>query len=336
MQICFIIYSMNTIKENIKTGKYNTCYLLYGDEEFLVTDYKHKLLNALVNPGDNMNFTSFTEEKPDVNAIIDLAETMPFLADKRVILIEDSGLLAKSGAAGGLDEYIPNIPEDTVIIFSEKNVDKRGKLFKAIDSHGHAAEFKRQSRDTLSKWVLGRIGREGKNITRNALEEFLNRTGLDMGLIDCELEKLLCYCLDKDIIEEKDINEICSRSLEDHIFDMVDSIASGNKDSAIRIYYDLISLEVEPENIIALIMRQYRILLEIKSLKKAKISPNEYAARLKLHPFVAKKCASQSERISESKILDILENATENVTRIRNGLLSSRIGCELIIFYACG
>ena len=327
---------MNTIKENLKTGKFHNCYLLYGEEEFLVTEYKHRLLKALVNPGDNMNFTVFAGEKPDVNSITDLAETMPFLADKRVILMEDSGLLAKAGASGGLENYIPRIPEDTVMIFCEKEVDKRGKLYKAIESNGHAAEFKRQTRDTLSKWILSRIGKENKNITRNALEEFLNRTGLDMGLIDCELEKLLCYCLDRDVIEEKDINDICSRSLEDHIFDMVDSIASGNKDAAIRIYYDLISLEVEPENIIALILRQYRIILEIKSLKKARVSPKDYATKLKLHPFVAKKCASQSERISESKVLDILEYSTDSITKIRNGLLSSRIGCELIIFHACG
>lgn len=327
---------MNTIKEDLKTGKYHNCYLLFGEEEYLVSQYKKKLLDALVTPGDTLNFSAFSQEKPDVNAIKDLAETLPFMAEHRVILIEDSELFAKASASGGLEDYIPSIPEDTVMIFSERSVDKRGKLYKAVEKDGHAAEFKRQTKETLAKWVLGRIGKENKNITRNALEELLNRTGVDMGTIDCELEKLLCYCMDKDVIEEQDVCEICSRSLEDHIFDMMDSIASGDKDRAIRIYYDLVSLEVEPENIIALLVRQYRILLEVKSIKKTGIPAKDYPAKLKLQNFVVTKSLRQAERISEKRILDVLEYAASNVTNIRTGLMDSRIGCELIIFYACG
>ncbi len=327
---------MRTIQENIKNRKFYNCYLLFGEEEYLVSQYKKKLIQALVAPGDTLNFNVFSQEKPDVNEITDLAETMPFMAEYRVILIEDSELFAKAGSAGGLENYIPNIPETTIMIFSERSVDKRGKLFKAVETGGHVAEFKRQTSDDLSKWILGRIGKENKNITRNALDEFLSRTGTDMGTIDCELEKLLCYCMDKEVIEEKDIFEICSRSLEDHIFDMVDSIATGNRDKAIRIYYDLISLEVEPENIISLVVRQYRILLEIKSIKKTGIPAKDYPAKLKLQNFVVNKCLRQAERISEKRILDILEYAASNVTAIRTGLMDSRIGCELIIFYACG
>ncbi len=327
---------MKTIQDNLKTRKFHNCYLLFGEEEYLVSQYKHKLIQALVTPGDTMNYNVFSQEKPDVNAITDLAETMPFFAEHRVILIEDSELFSSGKASGGLEDYIPNIPENTIMIFAERLVDKRGKLYKAVESHGHAAEFTRQTPEVLSKWILSRLGKENKNITRNALEEFMNRTGGDMGVIDCELEKLLCYCLDRDIIEEKDVCDICSRSLEDHIFDMIDSIAAGNKDKAIRIYYDLIALEVEPENIIALVVRQYRILLEVKSIKKSGIPSKEYPAKLKLQNFVVNKCLRQAERISEKRILDILEYAASNITDIRSGLMDTRIGCELIIFYACG
>ena len=103
-----------------------------------------------------------------------------------MILIDDSGF-AKN-ACPELADYVPEIPESTCIILTEAEVDKRGRLYKAIKTHGRIVEFKRQDEKTLARWVLGMLKREEKQITEETLRAFLGRTGSDMPNIQRELE----------------------------------------------------------------------------------------------------------------------------------------------------
>ena len=134
------------MNEDLKTGKYKSVYLLFGPEGYLVRRYRDKLLSAFCGNSskkelsDDMNFNAFIGKEVTVGQIIDLAETLPFFAERRVILIEDSGLFVKDGDK--LAEYLADKPETTVFIFVESAVDKRSKLYKAATNAGHAAEFR--------------------------------------------------------------------------------------------------------------------------------------------------------------------------------------------------
>ena len=82
---------MKTLQEDLKTGNFKHCYLLYGEEPYLVQQYKTRLKNALSVEGDTMNTSVFSGKDIRPEALIDLAETLPFFAERRVILVENSG-----------------------------------------------------------------------------------------------------------------------------------------------------------------------------------------------------------------------------------------------------
>ena len=203
---------MKTIDNDIKAGEFKQAYLLYGEEQYLIRQYRDKLKKAMVAEDDTMNFSAF--EGADINQkeIIDLAETLPFFADRRVILIEESGLFKKS--AEELADYMASVPESTYFIFVEKEVDKKTKMYKAVNKIGNAVEFGRQTDETLMRWVNGRIRRNGKNITGDAYALFIRKTGNDMENIDRELEKLLCYTLEKEFIDVNDVEAITTEQTE--------------------------------------------------------------------------------------------------------------------------
>ena len=113
---------MRTIDEDIKNQKYKTAYLLYGEEAYLKKQYKDKLKSALWTEGDTMNAAFYQGKETNPKELIDLGETMPFFADHRLILVEDSGFF-KSGAEE-LAEYMAQIPETTTFVFVESDVDK--------------------------------------------------------------------------------------------------------------------------------------------------------------------------------------------------------------------
>ena len=75
----------------LKRGKFKNVYLLYGPEVYLRKQYRDKLKTALIGDDDTMNYNYFEGKGLDVKSIISLAETMPFFAERRLIIIENSG-----------------------------------------------------------------------------------------------------------------------------------------------------------------------------------------------------------------------------------------------------
>ena len=198
---------MKNLNEDIKSGTFRPVYLLYGEETYLKNQYKNRLKNAILQEGDTMNFSLYQGKGISARQIIDQAETLPFFAARRLILIEQSGFF--KNACPELAEYLPSLPEETILIFVEDEVDKRGKMFKAVKQKGRIAELGRQDGRTLQAWILGMLKREQKNITGDALRLFLEMAGDDMEHIANELEKLLCFTYGKDAIETQDVRWIC-------------------------------------------------------------------------------------------------------------------------------
>ena len=85
------VFSLKRIIQDIKSEQFSNVYLLYGEEAYLRKQYRDKLKNALVSVDDSMNFTAFAGKDINVNEVVDLAGTLPFFAERRVIIIENSG-----------------------------------------------------------------------------------------------------------------------------------------------------------------------------------------------------------------------------------------------------
>ncbi len=140
---------MKNIQEDIKKQQFKPVYLLYGEEAYLRQQYKQMILKALMPEEDSMNFSRYEGKGVEPREIIDLAETMPFFADRRVILLENTGFFKNK--CEELAEYMKQIPEYLCIIFVETEVDKRGKMYKAVRAAGRVVEFSVQNAQDIDK-----------------------------------------------------------------------------------------------------------------------------------------------------------------------------------------
>ena len=125
---------MKSLNEDLKTGQLKQIYLLYGEEAYLKRQYKDKLHYAIVPPDDTMNYAYYEGKGINAKEVIDLAETLPFFAERRLIILENSGFF--KNASPELSDYIKELPETTSMIFVESEIDKRGKLYKAVKDKG--------------------------------------------------------------------------------------------------------------------------------------------------------------------------------------------------------
>lgn len=320
---------MKTIDNDIKFGQFKNVYLLYGEERYLVRQYRDKLKKALNPEDDTMNFSSFEGDDVNVKEIIDLSETLPFFAERRVILIEDSKLFKKGGDE--LAEYMENLPETTCFIFAEEEIDKRSRLYKVVSRDGSAVEFVTQTDETLRKWIGGRIGREGKNITQAAYSAFIAKTGTDMENIEKELEKLICYTMDKDVIDLEDVQAITTEQISNKVFDMVDAIASHRQKQAMDMYYDLLALREAPMRILFLITRQFQILLTVKVMSNQGFGNKDIAAKAGCPEWAVRKYLGQAKSFSLEQIKKAIADGVQYEEAVKTGRMNDQMAVELFI-----
>lgn len=320
---------MKTIDNDIKLGKLKNAYLLYGDERYLIMQYRDKLKNAIVPSDDTMNFARFEGSDINEKEVIDLAETLPFFADRRLILIEDSGFA--NGECEDLPDYLPEAPDTTFFLFVEKKVDKRSRLYKAIKKAGNAVEFVTPEPETLAKWIGGRVKKEGKNMSNAAYTLFIDKTGTDMGNIDRELEKLLCYTYDKDTIEVEDVEAITTEQIQNKVFEMVDSIANHNQRHALDLYYDLLAMKESPFGIIALINRHFKIMMNVKIMKGQGFGEKEIASTVGCPFWAVKKYFAQSRAFSIEQLKQAIKDGVDYEQASKSGTLLPQMAVELFI-----
>lgn len=320
---------MKSLNEDIKTGSFKQVYLLFGEEEYLKNQYKNRLHRAILSEDDTMNFSSFEGKGVDVRQIIDQAETLPFFADHRMILIEQSGFF--KNASPELAEYIPQIPAETILVFVEKDVDKRGKLYKAVQKKGRAVELGRQDEKTLQAWVLGMLKKEKRTITRDALTLFLEKSGNDMENIANELEKLLTYTYGKDAVEYADVEEICTVTTESRVFDMIRAVAEKKQKQALDLYYDLLSLKEPPMRILFLIARQFNQMMQVKDLRERGYGASEIASKAGIAPFIVKKSLAQSAQFEMDELYRAVKDCVEAEEAVKTGRLGDSLAVEMVI-----
>ncbi|MDY6324585.1 MAG: DNA polymerase III subunit delta [Catonella sp.] len=325
----------STLLDDIKNKTFKTCYLITGSEPFLVKFYRNKLINAIVNKDDEMNYSVFTKREinnSDLSNVREIADTLPFFAEKRVVLLSDTGLLKnKSDFA----EYIPKIPDTTVIIFDESEVDKRSSVYKAISKYGLVASYDPYSPAKLNMWIGGLCKNYGRQITESDAAFLADRVGTDMFTLKNEIVKLTDYTLGKDAITRSDIEAVTETRPQDQIFKMMDAIGKHDRKQALDYYYDLLKMDQSPILILYMFNRHMNILLQVKDLARMG-RQGEASTLLKIPPFTVRNYLSQANNFEAGFLKHAFEEGVNIDEAIKTGKVTDRIGVESLIIKTSG
>ena len=324
---------MEQLLKDLNQQTFKSAYLLCGEEAYLRNQYKKRLRDAMTEEGDTMNYSYYEGKDINPRAVIDMAETLPFFAERRVLMIENSGFFKNK--CDELADYVSTIPESTCLIFVETEIDKRNRLYKEVKKYGRVVEFGVQKEDTLIKWILGMLKKEGKSITKETLQLFLSKTGSDMQTIKNELDKLVAYTEGREVITSQDVEQVCVAQTTNKIFEMINAIAEGNQKKALELYEDLLSLKEPPMRILFLIARQFHQLYQLKLLAKEGVAPSEIAKQAGIMPFAMKKYQAQAKSFTEEELREAVEECVAGEEAVKTGAMGDRLSVELIIMKYC-
>ncbi len=317
---------MNRIRDDIKQRKFHNLYLLYGSEELLKRNYRENLKHFILENSDEMNFSKFENKGIDLSEVQSIADTLPFSSDYRLIVIQDSGLFKTSNDFAG---YLEHMPDSTIIIFVEKEIDKRNKLYKYVNKNGIAAEIKLKDAQETLNWAARRLKDAGKVFTRQTMEYFLQRVDNNLYNLSNEIDKLVAYTGDRQEVTIADIDEICPAFLQNHIFQMVDAVGASDADKALKLYNELIELKEAPSYILYMLIRHFNILLQISSLGGA--AKNEIASKVGISPYFVGNYQRQAAGFKREQLKNALESSLDTEQKFKTGILDDQIGVELLI-----
>lgn len=317
---------MHRLKEDIKNKTFHKFYLLFGEEDYLKRMYRNSLKKAILADSDDINYSYFEGRNIDILQIQEIAGTLPFFSDYRAIVIEDSGLFK---SASSLPDYLVDVPGSTVIIFVEKEIDKRNRLYKFVNKEGIVVEMKQMKDADTRRFIAVMLKENGRQMHKNTAEYFLQQIGNSLSNITNEIDKLVSYTYGRSEITADDIDAICCVQVTGRIFQMIDYAVMGKRDKALRLYHDLLELRESPVSILYLITRQFNILLQVKEL--AGLPQNGIASKLQLPPFTIEKYIKQADRFENQRLKEMLDECVEMEYRYKCGMIDVQTGVEILL-----
>lgn len=317
----------------LQAGQFSPVYLVMGEQDYLRTQNRDMIKRTLLGDGDAMNYAYYTGDQFSVQEIIDLAETMPFLAERRVIVVENSGLFDKrAGLADPLVEYLPRIPETSHLVFVEEKVDKSRRLYKAVKKEGYVLDCSTPSPEDLGRWAAGQFRKAGVMPTEEAFRTFMDYVGEDLLNIKSEIDKLTSYCMGKERITVEDVKAVCYPEIKDRIFDMMSAITAHDTNQALDIYMDLRKQQTPPQVILALMIRNYNQLLQVGELDARGTSADEIATALHANPWaMRKRILPEARRYSPAEMRTALQDCIQTDQDYKSGRISDQLGVEALI-----
>lgn len=319
---------MERLNQDLKTKNFKNLYLLYGEEAYLRLNYRDALRKA-ISGDDTMNYSYFEGKDTQASEVIEMAETLPFFADRRLIVVENSGWAKEGGEE--MAEYIEHIPEYLILIFVERTADKRTRFFKNCKNKGTAVEMVPYDERMMTAWIAKILKDEGRNITAQDIRYLISLTGTDMVNIKNELEKLVNYTEGRDVVTSADIDAIVTAQIGNSIFKMVSAMGERNQAKALGYYYDLLAGREAPIKILALIERQFVLLLQTKELLSLHVRDKEIASKIGVPPFYVNEYISQARNFDTGEIREVLESCLRADEDIKLGKVVDKLSVELLI-----
>lgn len=259
---------------------------------------------------------------------------MPFLGESRIVIARDLLSKVKGKAAQGLVAVLSEVAPTTHLIFDEgKTLPKRHAIFKqAKDAGVQVRHFALPDARSLPSWIQQRTRLHGGRIEGRAAALLAQNIGANLRLLDQEIQKLLLYVGDGKEITADDVRVMVPYvQSADVIFQMVDAVGQRDGRRAATYLHRLLDVGEHPLGIFGMVVRQFRMLIQIRWLIDQRHTQQQIASQLKLHPYVVKKVYAQADRFTPEQLRKAYSLLAEMDLAIKRGEIPADMALDLLV-----
>lgn len=310
--------------------------LLYGREPWLVHEKLRQIVDKAAAQGvDSVNQTWLAGGEDTYSAVRDAVLAAPFIASQRLVVLRD-WLLAGSASDGeAISTLAGEIPDSTILVVTEYGEpDRRRVGFKHLtEAADKVWEFPQLKDQAAVRWLCSQASQRGSQMSPETATHLVATVGSDLWTLSTELDKLVSATQGE--ITLHDIDRLVSEATPPDIFALVDAIGNRHAGHALAQYQRLLAANEPPLRIMAMVVRQFRLLLGAGAITAQGGTVADVAKRLHVHPFVAKKAAAQSKQFTELELHQRFSELADLDFAIKTGRREAEVALELFIAEAC-
>lgn len=340
--------------KKIKSRDLKSVYLFYGEEVYLI-DYIIKCLkDTFIDQSfEALNYTVLEGEEVNLDKIVNACETLPFMSEKKIVIINDfQPLMSKKGEGSPMEEvnikalskYILELDDYLCLVFviKQKDAKKSNQIYKSIKKAGDIVELKKLKGRDLDKWIENSFKKHGKKISKSNINYFIQESSYydsnrSKTLYDLENEiiKVCNYLPGKSEVDKKTIDFLIPKPLEMNIFNLLNNISNKNGDNAIRLFNEMYISNEPALFILHMIVRQLRNMLSYKVLKMKGYSEGDIQNKIRLSNYEYKKVSAQSNNFTVNQLEKAMFHCLQTDKTIKSSLIDDRLAMEILITNLC-
>lgn len=298
-------------------------YIFHGDDAHTQKETLAELTAKLGDPAMlELNTTRF-DGRVNFGELRQACDSIPFLSKRRLVVVYD--VLSSKPGKELLDQlaaYLPAMPESTRLFFLESSPLRSNHRLIGLaekSENGYVKRFNRPEGNRLQQWIQQRVADAGGEISPQATHMLATDIGNDLAVMANEVEKLVLFKQGEGMIEADDVARLCPYVAEASIFDLVDALGNRNGQQAAVLLHHKLTEGADPFYLFAMIVRQFRLLIQVKELMEDGLKPPAIAKAAGIHSFVAGKLFQQSQHFSLAQLEQIYAHLLETDVGVKTG-----------------
>lgn len=320
-------------------------FFLYGEDNYSSNEKLKQIKEKFVRDVDVSGYNIVVlDEKINLEKLSKELSQSGFLVSKKLVVVKN---ILGSNISKDLGEYIldylekseKNKDEENIIVFYENNISSNNKnpftgeklrVFKKLESLKYAQEFKIMTADKIVAWIVKKFDDNSKIISRKLAQQLFARVGNDFHVLENDINKISNYNKEKEIKEDS-VESLCSSFVNDDIFLFCERLGEKKTKEAIDLLNHQFRSGANEIYIFSMIIRQFRILLQIRSAIDEGISPNNIASYVSLHPFVVKKSIPIAKIYTIEELKKIYKKLLDLDIRLKSSKLDKKTLLEIFV-----
>lgn len=325
------------LQKELSAGKIRGAYIFAGSEDFLMDEAVEAICTRLLSAEHRAaGFCRISGQEHSLEQVMDMAGTVSLFGNSRLVAVHDAPYFAKGqtqndGTLARLRELCASVQPGSVVVFYVQQLTKLPKGYQELTSSGSVYHFQSLRQSELYEWLQARLAVSGKTAGREALVLLLERVGRDLRRLSSELDKLITYLGSERELDEKSVLLATTRSLQGDIFALTDSVVFGRTAKALAQLHSLLAAGEPPLRILAMLVRQFRLLGESRELLDRGCPTDELSARLGLHPYAAEVLVRQAQKAEEPRLSLAVDLLLQADLDIKRGRVDQKLVLETLV-----
>lgn len=315
-------------------------YALFGTEHYLRQQFLQRLL-SFVNDQDLFEQERFDLLEVGLQTILEAADSFSFFAEKRIIIVENAHFLVSTNAKVKVTEHEqeqllrylenPNTASIVIWLMEIDQLDKRKKVTKAFQKYTHFVECQPMNEKDLTRYVQQYIQEAPFDMAKDAVLLLLERVGYQLSGAMSEIHKLQTYAYTQGKITAQHVQQLVPRSLETDVFELSSAVLRKDLQGAIQIYHDLLLAKNEPIALLALLVAQFRLLIQVSLMAQKNHHESDIASLLGIHPYRVKLALQSSRQRPLNDLLIFYRALATTDYQLKTGIGLKDVQFELLL-----